>query len=354
LEIFIEAFFQMTIAEQLRQLLAARDPHTVEGAVEIAKNYAGQCRVINQRLARCSDYLRRGLRSEAVHLAECHPNVIRAAEDLQPPEASELERLYSTLGLAAGEEPNPVVLEDLRIACQTEQSLASLLSQHRMLAVGRGPIQHRLAVLNALARMDPDNPTWQNDFRQLEPERVKGIEREYKTALRESDLPALEILGREIAQTPWIKPLPPELVSRIQKSAQTVRRQDRIKILQDLVSGLEAAREADDQTRCAELLDEWQRLTTSVEVRELELPVDLMADGSEVVQSTGTWLTTERRRRLDVQRNGERRSRNPGQMETEGDRARPRWKRGISTLLSRFRFLVPRSLRGYARMDHTV
>jgi hypothetical protein len=356
----------MTFAESIRPLLNARDPRSVDGAVETATNYLAQCRVINARLARCADYLRRGLRSEAVHLAECHPNILREAEDLQPVDAREVEHLFTSLGLTAPEEPSAAVIQNLRDACETELSLAGLLSQHRTLAVGQGPVRQRLAVLYALAQKDLENPNWQADIRQLEAERVKGIEREFKAAMRDSDLAALEALGHEVSQTPWVKPLPRDLVQKIQKSAQAVRSQARIKELHELVANLLSAREDGDQIECAKLLDEWQTMTSSAQARELDLPADLIANGSESVQSTGAWLTGERRRKLQVQRNSQR---HPGEAGHEAAGAnRSLLKRGLSAFLSPFRFLVPRRfrslpadaepapgfMRSHAGMDRTI
>ena len=336
----------MTIAEQIRPLLTARDPRAVEGAADIAHKYHEQCRAINDRLARCSDYLRRGLRSEAVHLAECQPNVLQAAEDIQSPGAIEMERLYHSLGMTAPEEPNYTILEELRTACETEQSLAMLLAQHRTLAVGRAPLQQRLAVLYELAKRDPENQTWQNDIRPMEAERVKGIEREYRVAIREADLPALEKLGEEVTHTPWRKPLPRELVQRIQKSAHGVRRDARIKALWDLIRALPVARQSGDLVECARLLDEWHNMTTPAEARQLELPANLLTDGSDLMQSTGAWLTTQKR--ISMSRGG-----NPDRMAGHGNHLNTGQLNGnghsdrslLARFIAFFRFLAPERFR---------
>ena len=352
----------MTAAESIRPLLNSRDPRAVDGAVETATAYLAQCAAINQRLARCADYLRRGLRSEAVHLAECHPNVLRSVEDLQPTDPHELESLFTQLGMTAPEQPNAAVIADLRTARETELSLSSLLAQHRTLSVGQGPVRQRLTVLYALAQKDPTSPTWPSEIRQLEAERLKGIEREYKIAIRKSDLAALDELGWEVSQSYWLNPLPSDLVQRIQDSAQTVRRDAKIVTLKELIDQLQSAREDGDQIECAKLLDRWQTETTTPEARSLDLPADLIANGAETVQGIGMWLTTERRRRFEIQRNAANASYG------SENAASLLLKRGIAAAVATLRRLIPqrfrslppepdpapRFLRGNSGMNHIV
>lgn len=340
----------MTLAEQIRPLLASRDPRSVEGAADTAMKYVAECRAINDRLARCADYLRRGLRSEAVHLAECQPNVLQAAEDLQSHDFLELERLFNSLGLAVPEAPNSAIIEELRDACETEQSLALLLSQHRTLAIGRAPLRQRLVVLYALAKKDPENQTWQNDIRPLEAERVKCIEREYKLAIRDADQAVLERLGDEVAQTPWHKPLPNELAQRIEKSALGVRREARIAALWNLIRALPAAKQSNDLVACARLLEEWQTLTAPAEARKLDLPANLLADGSALMQSTGAWLTAQKRLDMNGAANSSHRDAYGNQMaaafsNTNGHGERSLFARGFSALIGFIRFLAPEKFR---------
>lgn len=317
----------MTLVEQIRPLLSARDPRAVEGAVDIAGRYLAQIRSLSDRLARCADFLRRGLRSEAVHLAECHPNLLSTVDDLQIPDAPPWDRLCDSLGLAAPVEMNPETLDELRSACEVEQSLASLLSQHRTLAVGRAPVRQRLAVLYALADIDPETASWRDDIRLLEAERASALAREYKAAVRAADLPALESLGDEVAQTPWRTPLPRDLVSRIQKSARTCRRDALIARIRALIPRLAAVPDGANQGECAKLLDEWHGETSPEAVREMDLPDDLLAQGEEAVLSATTWLTAAKRLRLNDKKISE---------ETPGRKARSPRRRALKWILIAF------------------
>jgi hypothetical protein len=61
------------IIDQIRAFIAAADHTKTPHLVELASEYASLCNDVNARLRKCTDYLRRGLRAEAIHLAEEHP-----------------------------------------------------------------------------------------------------------------------------------------------------------------------------------------------------------------------------------------------------------------------------------------
>ena len=78
------------IPELIRAFLAASDANGQRGwndeTADLAESYITLVKEANDRLRRCAEYLHRGMRSEAVHLAECQPRLLELAEALRLPD----------------------------------------------------------------------------------------------------------------------------------------------------------------------------------------------------------------------------------------------------------------------------
>ena len=93
------------VVDDIRSFLAAADQTRTDGLHDLAGAYARLCREANERLRRCGDYLRRGMRSEAIHLAEAVPPLLDVVAALDLPELEEWEQLCGMYEL-----PRPVRL----------------------------------------------------------------------------------------------------------------------------------------------------------------------------------------------------------------------------------------------------
>lgn len=78
--------------------------------------------------------------------------------------------------------------------------LTSLLAEHRHLALTRGPIGRRAAVLRQLLELKPGFEGWRHDLAAYEAERLKEIEVEANQALTLVNLHTLEELRKELRQ----------------------------------------------------------------------------------------------------------------------------------------------------------
>ncbi len=88
------------IVDRIRTFLAANDQTRCPELVAMASSYAALCRQTNERLGRCADYLRRGLRSEAIQLADDPPPLADIVATLAFPELPDWERICVLYDLA--------------------------------------------------------------------------------------------------------------------------------------------------------------------------------------------------------------------------------------------------------------
>ncbi|HZK79639.1 MAG TPA: hypothetical protein VFC46_01195, partial [Humisphaera sp.] len=87
------------ITDAIRAFLVAGDRSWNNELPDLAANYAAACREANDRMRRCAEYLRRGMRSEAVHLADCQPNLIEMAAALRFVETPDWAQVCAANGL---------------------------------------------------------------------------------------------------------------------------------------------------------------------------------------------------------------------------------------------------------------
>ena len=155
---------QRTI-DNIRSILASAGPTSTESIWAVAVEYADASEAVNERLRRCGELLRDGLRSEAIQQCESEPNLLSLVATLDFPEFPSWTALLQSNGLAP---PNALLVEvaaDLNEAYAQEQPLLSVLRRHRLLALSRGPLRERISNLRRFAKLDTNNPVWQDDVR---------------------------------------------------------------------------------------------------------------------------------------------------------------------------------------------
>src|SRR5436309_2319194 len=90
--------YQRTVEEIRCFLLLSVQALTDELKI-LAAAYAAACRDVNQRLARCEEFLNKGLRSEAIHLAQAEPALLEVVAVLDFPERPQWEEVLVYFGL---------------------------------------------------------------------------------------------------------------------------------------------------------------------------------------------------------------------------------------------------------------
>ncbi len=252
----------------------------------LASEYDEVCGQANDRLRRCGELLRRGLRSEAIQLCEIEPNLLDLVATLDFPEIPQYMDLCARYELPG---PPQLLLEtaaELNSAYAEELPLASLLQNHRLLALDRAPLTLRIRTLRSIAKLDPGNPAWEADLRSYEQARYLEIERERAQADRAADLNTLAALRDELITTDWLAPLPPSLKSQVTDSYKRHLRARAAQELEALSAELGAAHSEFDYERIRELREPWERA-----IRVAEVPAD--APWMQAATSALAWFEQE-------------------------------------------------------------
>ncbi|MBI2481842.1 MAG: hypothetical protein HYV60_25310 [Planctomycetia bacterium] len=223
---------------------------------------------VNQRLRRCDELLRKGLRGEAIQESEIAPNLLDLVTDLDIPESdawSDYVRQFSI-------PPQPDLLVDVAAALNeayTEtQPLDGLLRLHRLHALARSPLKNRVAILRAIATKDSTNPVWREDLTSYERNRLQQVDRELRQFQQESNIRALDELRRELADPSWLVPPSPKIVKQVMTTYEQLRieaaRSRLDSIEQEIVSAF-----SDFNVRRAELArDEWDKYAVVAKLTE--------------------------------------------------------------------------------------
>ncbi len=282
------------LSERIRSYLAAKDREWSQELSDTSASYAVLCRDANDRIRRCADYLRRGMRSEAVHLAGCQPPLFDLIEALRLPDHAAWARDCVRNGLPAPPELLTRLSDPLRGDFETARSdenrLEPLLGRHRLLALARSPTRDRLEVLLALAEQDAGNPCWPREIQSLEAIRLKELRAEARAAFREKDLTASAALWQELTGRAWRAQIPSDLRAGVERAVASLRLDEAMAEIREILPLMNACREADDVDGCADQLTRWQRL---IEERHLTLTPDLQGQIRPLLQ----WLEHARRRR---------------------------------------------------------
>jgi len=263
------------VVEYLRDIRVGATPPVTDELRQYAAEYAELCSQANERLRQCSSFLSQGLRSEAIHLAEETPNLLDVVAALDLPEAPLWVEYCQSSGL-----PVPALLQmdraaQLNEAYGVEQPLETLLDHHRLLALKRGPVRERLAVIRQLAAQDPTSNFWERDLRTFERARVLQLPSVFYAAVRNQDAGAIAALHKELLETPWLEPVPEDLKTAVQEAQARFGQMQTESALRALLPEIQAAFHAKSLTECVAALKRWK--ATVQEANLTTLSPDLAA-----------------------------------------------------------------------------
>jgi hypothetical protein len=251
-----------------------------KGVPEWAEAYTELCRQTNERLRLCADALKRGLRSDAIQIADEEPNVLDLVSALDFPEAIEWRGLCALEGLS---QPPRLLLElaaALNEAYATEQPTLCMLAHHRLMAVARAPLRDRLAMMRRIAEVDSSNSFWDDDIRVFERKLVEEMRAELNHAIRGSDNIAVARLLAEATGAGWRAEVPADFVALLQTASRRLTAVKAVAELRQLLPKLNDAYGAMAHQECKTLLAQWTAIAAPIDSR---LPADLEEALSPIV-----------------------------------------------------------------------
>jgi hypothetical protein len=242
------ADFQQTV-DEVRFCLQSGACELTDELKEIAVKYGELCHGLNNRLRRCGEFLKQGLRAEAIQLAEEEPNLLDSIAVVDFAERREWDDVVNVYQLSKAEPLLLEVAEDLNEAYTLHRPLERLLERHRLLALFRDPVSQRLVVMRKLADLDGGSPFWDGDIRDFEKARQKEIEAEANRAAVSGDVVALYAAADELFSNEWRE-----------RPANSVVQSVRTFVMQMVADQLGAAYSAGSIERARELRTRWNKL----------------------------------------------------------------------------------------------
>ncbi len=255
------------IAEDIRTAVACNGREARTLLAESAADYAAAAEEINSRLRQCAELLKKGLRSEALQLCEREPNLLDIVGTLDLPELAEWQATLNKYRIA---NPSALLIEvaaDLNEAYALEQPLAESLRVHRLQSLGRVPLELRIKTIRRLAKLDSDNPVWQDDQRSYERARLQQIPAEADSAFRERNVESLQALFTELRDSQWLECVPPTFLAGVQHAEQKLCRADARQHMERLEPQLNQAFAEYDEEQGMELRQQWDHFIGQAPLR---------------------------------------------------------------------------------------
>ncbi len=233
-----------TIIDRIRTALADDRIENTPEMKTLATDIREVSRTLNDRLRRCGEYLRQGLRAEAIQEAETEPRLLDLVGVVQGLSDDERLAWIEMMQFLELPTPEPVlfdVAEMIDEAYSEHAPLEKLLRTHRKLALQRAPLSQRLALLRRIAVEDPNSEFWETDIRAYEEARLAQIIQESRAGRKPLSVEAAQNLLAEVQGNSWLIPIPGKLVPNIQAQLQEAVRADARERLQKISADLHAA-----------------------------------------------------------------------------------------------------------------
>ncbi len=283
----------MTAAErlvtQIRDFVNGFDQEATPEAHELAAQFADLCQSLNVRLAKCADFLRKGMRSEAVQEALSSPSIFELAEILNFEERKSWLNLCLDLGMTPAVEVDPAAIDTLQKECTTEQLLEPLLREFRRM-VHTGSRDERIRILRRLRRHDPDNPIWRQNLEPLEQEQLGELSHLAAKAMAAGNVDAVLDLYAEMTASHRVVDVPAVAVDEIEGWLRRRREKAALEEGARLAEQLDAALEQRDYQALGALLPTWARLAKYPDFKPTPAILDSAAKANQ-------WHEEETRRR---------------------------------------------------------
>jgi hypothetical protein len=283
------ATFQETV-DEIRSFVAGGRRVPADLVELRSTEYSRACREVNDRLRKCHDALLRGLRSDAIHLAEAEPNLLDLVAMLDFPELAAWKQLCLTHELLAPPELLIEMAGALNEAYASELPLSNLMANHRVMALARAPLDERLTVMRRIAELDPASNFWDDDIRKFEQARVDEIRAHLVPAMKANDTVLMSRLRDEAEKPGWRISIPQELIRVLQDSAARLESNKAIVALRGMLPALNDAYGAMAYNDCRALLNEWSATASAA---NLTVPADLQ----DLVDPIFGWVQDEDTRR---------------------------------------------------------
>ena len=273
------------IAEEIKLFLSEGQQRSRQELMELARAYAGLCRQANERLRQVADYLRRGLRTEAIYHAEIRPDLLDLITALDFPAVRDWQALSEQHDLERAPDLLLSIAEQLNQAYGAHEKVKEVAGQVRLLALGPAPVRERLAAMRKLVALDPSQDLIADDLGEFESARLREIEKEAAQLEQEKAREGLEELAAELGHPAWRDKRAGALRSEVSAMAAGVRQGQTYEQLEGMLAAIHEAEDAEDYDECRALLARWDEILAENGVGPSAALQERIATAAALVQS---------------------------------------------------------------------
>lgn len=264
------------LIERMQVTLASSNRPAKEQLRELHGELTDEIRRTNKRLRECDALMAKGLRTEAIQLAEQEPPLLDIVAILDFPELPEWNDFVAELGLTVAPELQIEIAADLNRAYSDDGPLKSHLKRFRLSSLSRAPLRTRIAQLRKIAEIDSGNPIWESDLKGYEEVRQRQIKDQFQIANRNQDFEELREIAKEL-HGKWLSPPQKQFVQRVDQEVKSLQLKASQKRLAQLADDLLDAYDDKDLNWAAEVQNEWDKVMktcgASDDVREFQKQV---------------------------------------------------------------------------------
>ncbi len=246
------------LIDEIRRFLLSSDQRKNAQIELLAKEYAEASREVNARLGKCARLLRQGLKSESLHAAREKPDLIDVAQAIEFAERSQWIEIVDLYDLESPPDIDLKSAEFLQAAYADDAGVHDLLRAHRLLAVARGPVKSRLAILRKLKNADADNPIWLEDIKLFENERINEIKSTYNDVVQSNSYEMILDIYEELTSREWSQPIPVSIVHNVGSALEKMRKVRDLSELKTIADGLNKAYHQKDEKKGRESYGRWK------------------------------------------------------------------------------------------------
>lgn len=244
---------------------------------------------VSARLEQVDNLLQKGLRTEAIELAERDPNLNDLITLLDFPELIAWNELLLQHGIQPVQGIPVEAAAELNDAYHAAGSIERVLQHYRTVSLLKAPLDRRIAVLRQLALKDPANTIWQADLKLFEKHRLRELRQEIDKAAAAADLTALAALDTELTSDTWTTEVPAALREHARTTHDSLRRRQAREELKTLSHQLSDAYSAFDRPAAEQLEKRLLVLQSILGIAPGHALLDIAAPAL-------AWLDDERRR----------------------------------------------------------
>lgn len=283
----------MTPAERLvnhiREFLHGFDQEATPEAHEMSMQYSDLCHSLNDRLAKCVDFLRKGRRTEAVQAALTQPSVFELTETLEFDEVKNWLNLCLDLEMIPAPEIDLDAIERLQEECTKEQLMEPLLREFRRM-VHSGSRDERIHILRRIRSHDEGNPVWRENLEPLEQDQLIELRRLAGQRMAAGDFEGVLDIYTDMTAKHRVVEVPPEAVADIESWLHKRREHAAVEEGERLSEAIYETLEQRNFEGLQPLLQAWERLARYPDFKP-------SAAMGAVAAKASAWYQTEERGR---------------------------------------------------------